>query len=374
MASETFGAPTTSSFPHYEVMDVCLEASEPCVAVGDPGQAKTAVTHAIAEERGWKITPLMLSILEPQDVMGFPSIDDGVTVYNPPAWAVELVSAENGILFLDELSTASPAMQKPALRIVHERIVGTLQLGRKVRIVAAMNPPDSGVGALDLPPALANRFVWIKWQQPTGSVANGFIGGWPKVGTLSFDPDWESRVPQYMSLIGAFLKARPALENAMPSGLQASGPWPSGRTWEMLGRLLAAAHGSGISAQGRMDLITGTVGEGAGLEFAEWERDLDLPDPEEVLADPIEAPIPDRPDAVHAVVISVAGAVLRDNSDERWTNALRFFARVGKERNQMDTAAIGVRQIASDAPSSAAEVPDELEVLAPILREIGLLH
>lgn len=359
--------------PHYEVMQVCLEASEPCVAVGDPGQAKTAVTHAVAQERNWVIKPLMLSILEPQDVMGFPSVENGVTIYNPPAWAAELAACDNGILFLDELSTASPAMQKPALRIVHERIVGDLELGRKVRIIAAMNPPDSGVGALDLPPALANRFVWINWQQPQGSVADGFIGGWPSVSTLQFDPEWEQRIPQYLALVGAFLKTRPELENQMPSGPDASGPWPSGRTWEMLARLLAAAHNSGISEKGRADLIMGTVGKGAGMEFSSWEQNVDLPDPEEILADPAKAAVPSRPDQTYAVIAAVAGAVLRNNSNERWSGALRYFARVAKEQKQLDTAAMGVRQIAAHAPSVDAEVPDEITILEPILREVGLM-
>src|SRR5207248_8810483 len=54
------------------------------------------------------------------------------------------VRAERGLLFLDELTTAPPAVQAAMLRVVLERVVGDVTLPPAVRVVAAANPPRAG--------------------------------------------------------------------------------------------------------------------------------------------------------------------------------------------------------------------------------------
>src|ERR1700733_13633819 len=62
--------------------------------------------------------------------------------------------------------------------------------------------------------------------------------------------------------------------------------WPSPRTWEMAARLMAAGNAARASQDARSALIRGAVGDGAGIEFLAWLVEMDLPDPEVVLADP----------------------------------------------------------------------------------------
>jgi hypothetical protein len=120
-------------------------------------------------------------------------------------------------------------------------------------------------------------------------------------------------------------------------------------------------------------LISGCVGEDAGLEFAGFEENVDLPDPEDILADPKKAELPERSDQTLAVVTAVSAAVTREVTPDRWVAALTYFGRLG-EAGQLDVAALGVRNIAGfQSEVGDVEPPSNLEVLMPILKEIGLL-
>ena len=47
-------------------------------------------------------------------------------------------------------------------------------------------------------------------------------------------------------------------------------------------------------------LVLGAVGEGAGIEFLSWLANMDLPKPEDVLADPDGFALPERSDRAFA--------------------------------------------------------------------------
>ena len=120
-------------------------------------------------------------------------------------------------------------------------------------------------------------------------------------------------------LVAAFLHVRPALACAPPSDAASAGRgWPSPRTWEMAARLMAAAGASGTSGDARSALIRGAVGEDAGVEFLAWLVEMDLPDPEQVLADPASFRLPERGDRAYAALAAIASAVASDPTPERW--------------------------------------------------------
>lgn len=48
----------------------------------------------------------------------------------------------------------------------------------------------------------------------------------------------------------------------------------------MLSRLLAACDAARATAEVRLLLTTGAVGKEAGIEYLNWERAVDLPDPQ----------------------------------------------------------------------------------------------
>ena len=136
---------------------------------------------------------MIASVHEPSDFSGLPVVGDdpaeqGVPMA-PPDWAVRLVRAGRGLLFLDELSTAPPAVQAALLRLVLERRVGALRLPPGVRIVAAANPRSSAADGWELSPPLANRFVHLQWTHDHDVVVRGLGGTWPRATLPRLDPE-----------------------------------------------------------------------------------------------------------------------------------------------------------------------------------------
>ncbi|MGH9041509.1 MAG: AAA family ATPase, partial [Acidimicrobiia bacterium] len=97
---------------------------------------------------------------------------------------------------------------------------------------------------------------------------------------------------------------------------------------------------------------------------------LDLPDPEEVLADPASVRLPERGDRLYALLQAIAAAVGAQPTVDRWEAA---FAVIGRAAQQApDVAAAAARALALSAPPGAA-APVSAAALAPILSRAGLL-
>ena len=136
-------------------------------------------------------------------------------------------------------------------------------------------------------------------------------------------------------LVAAFLRVRPALACAPPTDPATAGRgWPSPRTWEMTARLWAAADAAGAGGETRSALVRGCVGDGAGVEFLTWLAEMDLPDPEAVLADPASFALPERGDRAYAALAAVAAAVAADLTPERWAARLAGAGHRGHRRRR----------------------------------------
>jgi hypothetical protein len=368
---------------------------------GAPGTGKTSVVRAMAQAAGLPCETVISSIREPSDFAGLPvvtrpwdrdagrdgaadSTATGTRVdFAPPRWAVRLAAAGRGVLFFDEVSTAPPAVQAALLRVVLERTVGDLVLPEEVAVVAAANPPEQAADGWDLSAPLANRFCHLDWMVDARTVADGFAGGWSTPAPPTLPGSWERQVGVARSWVGGFLTVRPELVLAVPDQSMLAGrAWPSPRSWDMAARLLAAAstvtlgssasRGDGPWRPGTAGslLVRGCVGDGPGLEFLAWLAEADLPDPEAVLADPESFRLPERGDRAYAALSSVAAAVAADPYGDRWERGWRAFAHAAG--TAPDVAAAAARTLARCRPAGA-DLPEQIEVFVPLLRDAGLL-
>ncbi|MFJ1896099.1 AAA family ATPase [Streptomyces sp. NPDC088115] len=354
-----------------EALTLAVAADLPVILWGEPGIGKTAALTQLAASLDLPLTTVIASVHEPSDFSGLPIVGDdpaeqGVPMA-PPDWAVRLVRAGRGLLFLDELSTAAPAVQAALLRLVLERRVGSLRLPPEVRIVAAANPRSSAADGWELSPPLANRFVHLRWAHDHEVVVRGLGGTWPRATLPRLSPDG---LPQAVDFarraVCGLLSARPALVHRLP-GNEAGrgGPWPSPRTWDMTLSLIAFATAAGSSRDVLSALVRGTVGDGPGLELLASLDRMDLPDPETLLADPVRAVLPERGDLRQAVLDGVVTAVRGRPTRPRWDAAWELLVRA-LETGAPDLVVVPATTLAS-LRQDDWDVPASIEQLAGVV-------
>ncbi|NIZ91410.1 AAA family ATPase [Kineococcus rubinsiae] len=364
-----------------DALGIALLANVPVVLWGPPGQGKSSVVRELADGMDAHLETVIASIREPSDFAGLPIVDSatGTAALAPPSWAVRLRDAvaggRAGIQFYDEVSTAPPATQAALLRPILEGVVGDLRLPAEVRTVAAANPPDVAADGWDLAPPVANRFLHLTWSLDAETVREGFTSGWPAVRVPRADAaDVAARLEQVTTLVGVFLGSKPELVTRLPSSSEEAGrAFPTPRSWDMAARLLAHAQAAGANGTVVTLLVAGTVGVAAAGTFLAYVRDLDLPDPEELLRDPDAWVVdPRRTDKTYAVAASVWSATAANNTVERWTACGRVLAKIADARSA-DIAFSYGRRWAQDRPTGAMPTPDVVASLGPILAELGLL-
>ncbi|MGW5229368.1 AAA family ATPase [Nocardia niigatensis] len=323
------GTVTTEPRPNIqlEALTLAVAADLPVLLWGEPGIGKTAALTQLAQSLDLPLTTVIASVHEPSDFSGLPIIGDDPAAHGvpmaPPDWAVRLVRAGRGLLFLDELSTAPPAVQAALLRLVLERRIGALRLPPGVRIVAAANPRSSAADGWELSPPLANRFVHLQWTHDHDVVVRGLGGTWPHATLPVLAPEKLTEAVSFARrAVCILLAARPKLVHQLPnSETRRGGAWPSPRSWEMTVRLIAFATAAGAGRDVLSLLVRGAVGDGPGFELLTSIDRMDLPDPEALLADPDTAELPERGDLRQAVLDSVVAAVRQRPERSRWDAA-----------------------------------------------------
>ncbi|WP_333761249.1 AAA family ATPase [Streptomyces sp. IBSBF 2390] len=354
-----------------EALTLAVTADLPVLLWGEPGIGKTAALTQLATALDLPLTTVIASVHEPSDFSGLPVVGDDPAVQGvpmaPPDWAVRLVRAGRGLLFLDELSTAPPAVQAALLRLVLERRIGTLRLPPGIRVVAAANPRSSAADGWELSPPLANRFVHLQWTHDHDVVVRGLGGTWPRATLPRLHPErLTDAVSHARRAVCAFLTARPGLVHRLPSGeSRRGGAWPSPRSWEATLRLLAFATAAGASRDVLSLLVRGTVGDGPGLELLAALDRMDLPDPETLLADPAGAELPRRGDLRQAVLDGVVEAVRNRPERARWEAAWELLVRA-VETGAPDVVVVPASTLAS-LRRDDWDVPAAIEQLSGVV-------
>ncbi|MFF9673397.1 AAA family ATPase [Streptomyces eurythermus] len=354
-----------------DALALAVAADLPVLLWGEPGIGKTAALTQLAASLDLPLTTVIASVHEPSDFSGLPVIGDDPGVRGvpmaPPRWAVELVRAGRGLLFLDELSTATPAVQAALLRVVLERRVGELRLPPGVRIVAAANPRASAADGWELSPPLANRFVHLHWVHDRDVVVRGLGGVWPRAELPRLVPE---RLPDAVAFarraVCGFLRVRPTLIHRLPSTeTRRGGAWPSPRSWEAALTLLAFGTAAAASREVMALLVRGAVGDGPGLELLAHLDRMDLPDPETLLAEPSSATLPERGDLRQAALEAVVAAVGARPERQRWEAAWAVLVRA-METGAPDLLVAPARALAA-LRRDDWEVPRAVERLAAVV-------
>jgi ATPase family associated with various cellular activities (AAA) len=259
---------------------------------GAPGIGKSSIVSQLAIEHQLQFTDIRLSQLAPTDLRGLPVAEDGKSKWFPPEF---LPQSGKGILFLDEINMAPPAMQGMAQQLILDRRVGSYTVPEGWFIWAAGNRKEDRAGVFDMPAPLANRFLH-----------------------LQVEPDFESfktyaLTQKVHEQIISFLSFRPSLLHKIDPQQPA---WCSPRSWMMASTLLDAG----------LDLAP-AIGTLANAEFQAFtELYRILPDLAPILEGAgADIPFPAEPSARYATAI---GLTIRAKDADRAYNAFLWLSRV----------------------------------------------
>ena len=239
---------------------------------GAPGIGKSSVVQQAAASQRLRVVDVRLSQLAPTDLRGLPVAKDGVSMWYPPNF---LPRDGEGVLFLDEINMAPPAMQGVAQQLILDRRVGDYLIPDGWFVWAAGNRKADRAAVFDMPAALGNRFLHYDIEADIDD-----FKGWSIKTGLS-------------ERILSFLLFRPTLLHKFDPQQMA---WPSPRSWEMADALDKA----GLS-------ITPAVGAAAAGEFEAFCSVYEnLPDLESVLAGNNDVKFPDEASGRYATVLGLA--------------------------------------------------------------------
>lgn len=223
---------------------------------GRPGVGKTQVVTELSRTIGGRLFDIRLTTIEPQDLRGLPYYDHAAqkTVWYRPEDLPDDPS-EPSILFLDELTAASPNLQPTVYGLLQERRVGRHLLPASVFIVAAGNTVDDGAIAYEMGTALSDRLIHLQVNADAR--------------------DWLERyaVDRGISpMVTAFLRARPDLLDTTEQSLRRGDVIAcTPRSWERVSDIVNAVKDRHL----RHRMISGTVGTAAAAEFAQVAAEIE---------------------------------------------------------------------------------------------------
>ncbi|WP_203568281.1 P-loop NTPase family protein [Aestuariimicrobium ganziense] len=360
-----------------QALGICVSARIPALLWGNPGEGKTAAVEAVTDQ-GWHVETVIITHSEPSDFAGLPVVTpDGSVNLAPPGWAKRLAEHDGpSIAFFDEFSTASPALQAAALRPLTHYQVGNLVLPDSVSFVAAANPADVAAAGWELAAPTASRFVHLDWALPHEVYAESLVTGqWPTMPVHQEPADYQRHLDRERVFVSGFLRIRPSLLSAIPGDTTDRGrAFPTPRTWDYAARLAAFARAVGAGDDVRRLLVEGCLGSAAAFEYLRWASVRDLPDPDDLLSNPMLAAFHGvRPDRVYVVLQSVLAAVVREPTPERWTAALDVCG-IAAKATSIDPAVPVVRALMRpEIRPVGCPVPSSIKVFAPALALAGLL-
>lgn len=264
--------------------------------LGPSGVGKSDAVREAAQNLGvqyaceFPVLDLRLSQMEPPDFSGVPSVKEGRTVMNPPAW-LPMDPDSRGILLLDEITSAPPVMQAAAYQVALDRAMGHVKLPDGWMVMTAGNrASDRGVTYPLAAPLLA-RMTLINVE----SSLDGFID---YCSTRLVRPE----VIAFVKSRGEYLNERDETINAKIGDLPLGKPFATQRGWTT-----AAQYYLDEAPEARLELLRGSVGDRAATDLEAFLRIWQsMPSIDLIFSDPDSVPTPSDAATRYAVTVGVA--------------------------------------------------------------------
>ena len=282
---------------------------------GAPGVGKSQSVREIAkiiEDRTDKkvnIVDVRLLLFNPIDLRGIPTTDknkENAIWLKPKIFDMDESDKVVNILFLDEISSCTPAVQAAAYQITLDRTIGEHKLPDNCIVIAAGNRLNDKSVVSKMPKALANRLMHIEVEIDVDSWIK-----WAKENNIN------DTVIKFISNNKQYLMN----DNSYNDNLAYATP----RTWEMVSKIVTNSKNVGCDIE---TLIAGLVGKDISLEFMRYiVVNGDLPNVTDIFSGKVEySDLTDtQNDVLKNVIINHAKSTI---DMERIANSVKFIVKM----------------------------------------------
>lgn len=277
-------------------LNTLVDQRLPVLVEGPPGCGKTEVIkNQVAGVRGWtkengQYVHLHGPTIQPED-MGMPAVNADARTHHftIPEWfpAVGREGPDTGLINIDEMAASDVSMQKVEANMIQERECHGVQMKPGWAIVATGNRKEDGAGSNKLLTHLRDRVFTLPFDVHTADWLSWAAGAGVRPEIVAF-------INFRNDLLCNFDRSHD--RNATPRG------------WAQVSQAMGAVH-----PHAELETFTGRVGPAAN-EFVGFLRTFrELPDPDLVIADPMNAAVPTALDVKYAICGALAYRANKNN-------------------------------------------------------------
>ena len=214
----------------------------------------------------------------------------------------------------------------------------------------------------------------MNWDLPAEVVRDGLAGNWVSYSIPTPNPEkLQNALNAERAALSGFLASRPDLTTVLPKSATEQGrAFPTPRSWEMVAILSGWITACDLDSGVRRIAVLGCVGPGPAAEYITYRENIDLPNPEEILANPKDFVMPNRMDKIYVVGASLMAAIRYKMTLERW-NAVGVVLERMASSGHPDLAVTFARDWIRERPQGATPEKALLRSLVPLLTEAKMI-
>ena len=261
--------PYNLDFSKVSEEDIIKEAIKANVSVflhGKPGSGKSDRVKQLDPD----FIELNLSHLDPELLDGLAGEKEGREVHIKPPWLEELEEKckeekdKIHILFLEELTNASPMMQSKAYGIaLDKKVAGRWKLPENARVVAAGNELEDSLAANEIAEPLYDRFAHVNIETDAENWLEWAVTPEESYERINYEKEDKSR-PKIHPAIYGYISYKGDEVLRTPYNSEHPEPHADPRRWKMASDMLYASNNP--------ETLRAIVGEDLTRDFIEFCR------------------------------------------------------------------------------------------------------